>query len=168
MLLDPNSVPKFVTQLKKPSVFSPCEIKNPDTKEVIYFSYIITIKKTFQQMLPPPFLKTPVFGYGGYVYNQDSSCKIIYEETSSPGPTIIATKGIPNMVNWINALEGEHPFAIDPTLDWADPNNLGMVNPEEVPPFPPGLPCAQSPIPIVTHLHGGQTSTVYDGNPNAW
>lgn len=35
-------------------------------------------------------------------------------------------------------------------------------------PFPPGYPLAQSPVPIVTHLHGGETEPSSDGNPEAW
>ena len=30
------------------------------------------------------------------------------------------------------------------------------------------MPQAQSPIPIVTHLHGAEISSVFDGHPEAW
>ena len=36
------------------------------------------------------------------------------------------------------------------------------------PAFPPGYPNAQSPVPLVTHLHGGENQSFYDGEPNEW
>jgi FtsP/CotA-like multicopper oxidase with cupredoxin domain len=80
---------------------------------------------------------------------------------------------------------------VDPTLQWANPNNIdaataqAQVSQGLAPPYPPGyngsqqvLPNgttlnpngwnAQSPIPIVTHLHGGETPSSSDGNPDAW
>lgn len=56
---------------------------------------------------------------------------------------------------------------MDPTLHWADPNNMGMPMPP-FPPFPPGFPLAQGPVPVVPHLHGGETESASDGYPDAW
>jgi FtsP/CotA-like multicopper oxidase with cupredoxin domain len=36
------------------------------------------------------------------------------------------------------------------------------------PSYPPGYPNAQSPVPLVTHLHGGQNQSYSDGGPNQW
>lgn len=35
-------------------------------------------------------------------------------------------------------------------------------------PFPPGYKKAQYPVPIVTHLHGGEVPSAFDGHPDAW
>jgi FtsP/CotA-like multicopper oxidase with cupredoxin domain len=62
-------------------------------------------------------------------------------------------------------------FAVDPTIHWADPGKMGMMMltpPVEAPTFPPGYVDAQSPVPIVTHLHGGEVPSAYDGGPDAW
>jgi FtsP/CotA-like multicopper oxidase with cupredoxin domain len=43
-----------------------------------------------------------------------------------------------------------------------------MEPPKPWPPFPPGFPKAQRPVPIVTHLHGGEVPSVFDGHPDTW
>ena len=35
-------------------------------------------------------------------------------------------------------------------------------------PYPPGYPEAQHPVPLVTHLHGGEVQSYFDGTPNQW
>ncbi len=35
-------------------------------------------------------------------------------------------------------------------------------------PFPPGYPDAQARVPTTIHLHGSETLSSYDGNPDAW
>ncbi len=83
-------------------------------------------------------------------------------------------------------------YPVDPSIHWANPNNIDMDAAMEqtmhglAPPFPPGyngtpytIPGtstitnpdgwnAQSPVPIVTHLHGGQVLSDYDGGPEQW
>jgi spore coat protein A, manganese oxidase len=61
-----------------------------------------------------------------------------YLYTCSPGATFEAVRGIPVVVTWINKLSGPHLFAVDPK------------------------------VPIVTHLHGGEVPSIYDGHPEAW
>jgi FtsP/CotA-like multicopper oxidase with cupredoxin domain len=36
------------------------------------------------------------------------------------------------------------------------------------PAYPPGFPNAQSSVPLVTHLHGGENQSFSDGGPNGW
>lgn len=57
---------------------------------------------------------------------------------------------------------------VDPTLHWANPNNMPMIPPKPWPDFPPGFPQAQFPVPTVTHLHGGETEPKFDGFPDSW
>ena len=58
-------------------------------------------------------------------------------------------------------------FAVDPTIHWANPNNNPMFT-SPFPAYPPGYPNAQSPVPLVTHLHGGQNQSFSDGGPDGW
>lgn len=165
--LNPELIPRFANELTIPPVYKPQKLKNPKTGEIIGHSYVVTIINFEQQVLPMGFPKTEVWGYEGTVIDEASG-KTIENFRNSPGATFEATRGIPVNVQWVNNLKINHTLPVDPTLHWADPNNLGMVMPEEVPPFPPGLPLAQKPVPIVTHLHGGEVNSTFDGNPEAW
>jgi spore coat protein A len=83
------------------------------------------------------------------------------------GPVVVAQKGVPFYPEYINALpipagNVQQNLPIDQTLDWADP--LGV-------PCTPGITCLDpytGPIPIATHLHGGEVAPAYDGGPDAW
>lgn len=165
--LNPKVIPKFKNQLLIPPVYKPRIVIDPNTGKVLSHNYVITAQAFEQQVLPVKFPKTTVWGYGGTIINPlTGAC--IDSFFSSPGPTFEAIRGVPINVQWINNLKRKNPLPVDPTLCWADPNDLGMVNPESVPPFPPGLLKAQIPVPIVTHLHGGENSSVFDGHPDAW
>jgi FtsP/CotA-like multicopper oxidase with cupredoxin domain len=167
--LDPKDIPKYENQLVKPPVYKPgitqkcCRFRN----HKIEHSYAIDVSEFYQQILPPGLPPTKVWGYGGLVTEKKTG-KTKYSK-STPGATFEAIRGIPVKVKWINRLKGKHPFAVDPTIHWANPNNMPMHNlPKPWPPFPPGFKEAQFPVPIVTHLHGGETESIYDGYPEAW
>jgi len=69
---------------------------------------------------------------------------------------------------------------VDPTLHWANPNGIPMGS--LTAPFPlypggfdgtpaPGNPNAydaQSNVPVIPHLHGGEVKSTFDGNPDSW
>ena len=120
-----------------------------------------------QQILPCRFPKTIVWVYGGNVLDKSTGIKYT-KFRNAPGATFEAVRGIPINVQWVNNLTGPNLLPVDPTLHWADPNDLGMVDPDTVPLFPPGLPKAQKPVPLVPHLHGGETHSIFDGHPDAW
>jgi spore coat protein A len=100
------------------------------------------------------------------------------------GPVIIATRGVPTQIRYVNDLGSTATTnlslwketvdgAIDQTLHWADPLNAeqNMCNHMIVPGMPPSMGCAQhysGPIPAVPHLHGGVVPPVLDGGPDAW
>lgn len=169
--LDPTIIPKYVNKLDKPPVFKPYSTW---THELIHgrivkrrkHYYCVDIGVTKQQMLPKGFPKTKVYGYGGVTVDQATG-KTQYT-ISSPGPTFEARRGTPVDVKWRNRIRGKHLFAVDPTLHWANPNHMPMDPPKPWPPFPPGFPEAQSPVPTVTHLHGGEVPSDSDGHPDAW
>jgi len=145
---------------------------------------------------PTGFGETTVWGYGGIAYDPVTGQNLGYFE-STPSPTFETIRNIPIQVEWVNDLVDSSGkplpelFPVDPTIMWANPDNINMtqaqIQAEEglAPPFPPGydgfsytLPNglianqdqwnAQSPVPIVTHLHGGEDPSVDDGGPDAW
>lgn len=165
--LNPKSIPKYNEQLVIPPVYEPTSVIDPVTGEISH-NYIINVSQFQQQILPIGFPTTTVWGYGGVVRDSLTG-NLLYNFKNAPGATFEAVRGVPINVQWLNNLTNPHTLPVDPTLHWADPNGLGMmVDPATVPPFPPGLPAAQSPVPIVTHLHGGETESSSDGHPDAW
>ncbi len=166
--LNPVLIPKYKNQLIKPPVYMPLNKYKHDKKynnknEDIYKIDIVEFK---QQVLPKGFPKTRIWGYGGLVKNSKGSVAIYNK--SSPGATFEAIQGIPVKVKWNNKLNSKHPFAVDPTLHWANPNQMPMDPPKPWPLFPPGFRKAQYPVPVVTHLHGGEVPSASDGHPEAW
>ena len=111
---------------------------------------------------------TRLWGYGG----------------TYPGPTIVATRGVPLQVRWTNELRSPALLAalpIDETLHWADPlASAGERGQAGVPGHGRDRHGASSrtpaqqraayrgPIPLVPHLHGGETEPQSDGHPDAW
>jgi len=164
--LDPATIPKFVNELVVPPEYEPTVVKHPITGKVQSHDYEVTVSQFKQQILPTGFPETTVWGYGGKVRIPETG-EIIPDFRFTPGATFEAKRNIPINVQWVNNLIEPHPLAVDPTIHWADPNNMGMPMPP-FPPFPPGFPLAQSPVPIVTHLHGGETESDSDGHPEAW
>ncbi len=165
--LNPLEISKYVNELVRPPEYIPEVVTDPTTKEVISHNYKVSVSQFKQQILPNEFPKTTVWGYGGTVIDRLSNTRIS-KFRNAPGATFEAVRGIPINVQWVNNLKGPNLLPVDPTLHWADPNNLGMVEPDSVPTFPPGLSKAQTPVPIVTHLHGGEDCSIFDGHPDAW
>ncbi|GLQ90702.1 spore coat protein A [Dyella flagellata] len=75
---------------------------------------------------------TPLWGYAGQF----------------PGPTIVARRGEPLLVEWTNALPTKHFLPIDHTLHGAEKDH-----PE---------------VRAVTHVHGARVSAEADGFPEDW
>ncbi|KAG6542677.1 hypothetical protein Mapa_015912 [Marchantia paleacea] len=68
---------------------------------------------------------------------------------SYPGPTLEARRNVPTRIRWENHIaDQQHMFPVDPTIAWANPPNGG--------------------VPTVTHLHGMEVESLYDGNPESW
>jgi FtsP/CotA-like multicopper oxidase with cupredoxin domain len=183
--LDPMSIPKFVNQLTgPPPVYIPHVIKDPEGKGIA-FKYTVTMNEQDQQVLPPGYPMTPVWGYRGYAKDAVTG-KYLGYVLNSPGPSFEAKRGIPSVVKWVNRINTPYMFPVDPTLHWANPMNIPMMNAIDqtglglAPTYPPGYNGvtigitnpdawnAQSPVPLVPHLHGGEVSSLYDGGPTAW
>ena len=84
---------------------------------------------------------------------------------STPGGTFEAIQGVPTQVKWVNNLVDasgsplSYFLPVDPTIHWANPANLPMDATGSR---------AKTPVPIVTHLHGGEDQSTSDGGPDAW
>nr|WP_245249538.1 PKD domain-containing protein [Methanolinea mesophila] len=155
--IDPHTIPKWVNQLNGPP---PVYVGDEDGR------YEITMSSFCQQILPPPFPETEVWGYGGEAKDGVTGQPLGFVR-NSPAPSFEAEKDIPVTVKWENQIEDPHLFAVDPTLHWANPNQM----PHPIPPFnpyPPGYPDAQYPVPLVTHLHGAEVQSTSDGGPEQW
>jgi spore coat protein A, manganese oxidase len=164
--LDPLSIPMFENQLNSPPpVYDPKVVS--DGGKVVRHEYTIVMASFKEQILPPSMnLLTTVWGYGGSAHDAVTGSSLGFVQ-NSPGPTFEATRGIPIQVEWQNNITSPYMFAVDPTIHWANPNS----NPASTAPFPvypPGYLNAQSPVPLVTHLHGGENQSFYDGGPNGW
>ena len=181
-ILDPTAIPQFTNQLSgPPSVYVPSNVTD-NSGNIIQQQYTINITQFTQQMLPTTtadgkatgFAATTVWGYQGHAMDPVTG-EDLGVVASTPGSTFMATQGVPVQVKWVNDLvDGagqplSYFLPVDPTIHWANPNGLPMdVSGANLATYPPGNPQAQTPVPIITHLHGGEVQSISDGNPDAW
>jgi FtsP/CotA-like multicopper oxidase with cupredoxin domain len=165
-ILSSLSIPMFENQLSgPPPVYDPKVITN--NGKVIRHEYTVAMTTFTEQILPPSMnLLTSVWGYGGAANDAITGDHLGFVQ-GSPGPTFEAVRGIPIQVEWQNNISSPYMFAVDPTIHWSNPNNSSEVN-SPFSPYPPGYSNAQKTVPLVTHLHGGENQSFYDGGPNAW
>jgi FtsP/CotA-like multicopper oxidase with cupredoxin domain len=89
------------------------------------------------------------------------------------GPVIVAERGQPTQVRFINNLSASSVHWrdwTDQTLHWADPLNSG-ANACAMAGGPATGDCLlhyTGPVPAVPHLHGGEVPPVLDGGPDSW
>lgn len=108
-----------------------------------------------------PYTGTWVFGYRVGPTAAPASAVDTYI-----GPVIVATRGIPTQVRYVNNLTANNIAWrdwIDQSLHWANPGNEPMMincmgNPNKY----------MGPVPAVPHLHGAEDPAVIDGGPEAW
>ena len=177
--LDPDTIPKWINQLAQaPPIYSANNVTDSSGK-LTRQEYVVSIKEFQQQLLPTVdssgnptgFGTSTVWGFEGDAKDAvtGESLGLVY---STPGCSFEAIQGVPAQVKWVNSLvdASGNPlpnlFAVDPTFNWANPNNIQTPNPSAMPPG--GYSQAQSPVPISIHLHGGETPSTSDGNPDAW
>ena len=119
---------------------------------IVPTQYTIGVYQVQAQVLPAPQPKTTVWAYGTSALN-----------ATYPGPTIEVTRGQAIQVTWVNNLVDAlgnpitYSLPVDQTMMWADPL-------QQRPIFTPYT----GPVPIVTHLHGGEDASMFDGGPDAW
>ena len=99
--------------------------------------------------------------------------------TSYLGPVVIATRGQPTEMKFVNSLGHAgstnvlaYKYGTDQTLHWADPlhDEENMFNHMAMPPAFGSEAAAnyEGPIPACVHLHGGEVPPQLDGGPDAW
>lgn len=168
-LLDPQAIPKFVTPLLIPPVMPRAgTFKNRGGKNGDY--YEISVKQFVQQILPPGFPATTVWGYGP-VTGMGKNPLLIHH---APSLTIEAQAGRPVRIKWINDLKDPagnylpHLLPVDPTLHWANPGG-GPAGRDRRPGFSSTPGPYTGPVPIVTHVHGAVgVGDESDGYAEAW
>ncbi len=116
----------------------------------------------FQQKILPNSIYAGLrssFRAGTYLWGY----KVGDRPVSYPGFTVEARRNHPTTITYINDLplpaksQLEPLLTIDQTLHWADPlKQMGLFTPYN------------GPIPTVTHLHGGELPSAFDGGPTQW
>lgn len=160
--LDPLTIPKYVTELPRLGVMPVTGTSSYKGSPVD--TYVIAARQFTQQMLPPNYPKTTVFGYGS-----PSAAASFH----APAMTIEAKYNRPVRVTWINGLVDSsgkylpHLFTVDPTLHWSNPPG-GLSGRDGHTTFTSTPPPYTGPIPLVTHLHGAHVTEESDGYPQAW
>lgn len=152
-LLSGRSHPKWINPLPNPlsseRVFAPDMPGGTDyTVEARAFDQFLGLSepRTNWKIL------TKVWGYGSPA-----------QAPTTPGRSFVIRRGTQIRVRWVNRLADEtgaplpHLLAVDSTLHWADP----LASGHRTGPY-------LGPVPLVTHLHGGATSSQADGMPDAW
>jgi FtsP/CotA-like multicopper oxidase with cupredoxin domain len=162
-LLPAASIPRFATQFQRLPTYVPT-LQRDSHGRIIGQEYTVTVSKFTAQQLPPGFPATLMFGYGGQTV--DLAGAQAFRRTT-PGPTFEQIRNRPATIHYQNDLQGPHPLAVDPTVDWANPNNFPKPLPPFLP-FPPGYPQAQAPITFTTHTHGIEVLPEFDGTPDTW
>jgi FtsP/CotA-like multicopper oxidase with cupredoxin domain len=157
--LDPAIIPKYVTHLLVPPAMPRSAVAQGGGTDL----YRIAMRQFRQQVLPPGFPTTTVWGYGA------TPGGVLH----SPSFTIEATVDRPVRVQWINGLTDSrgrflpHLLPVDPTLHWANPPG-GFDDRDMRPSFTSTPGAYRGPVPMVTHLHGGHTREESDGYAEAW
>ncbi|WP_328655226.1 multicopper oxidase domain-containing protein [Micromonospora sp. NBC_00330] len=156
--LDAGEIPKYVAPLRIPPAM-PAVATGPERDE-----YVIAVRQFRQQILPPSWPRTTVWGYGSTAHPGSFGY---------PAPTIMARVGRPVRVTWVNQLVDDrgdylpHLLPVDPTLHWANPGggNAGRDQHGHRDGDPRGY---RGPVPQVVHLHGGHSLQESDGHSEAW
>jgi len=128
--------------------------------------------RTFQaNIMPSSFVPANGLPYAGtwtFGYVNDTTAQPGLRETPV-GPVIVATRGIPTQIRYVNNLE-----ASDTTIHWRDWTDQtlhsafhqAVGNPMPIP--ADANTHYMGPVLAVPHLHGGEVPAVIDGGPEAW
>ncbi|GAB2956485.1 multicopper oxidase domain-containing protein [Micromonospora polyrhachis] len=158
--LDPTTIPKYVTNLVVPGVMPRLETSSRNPVD----EYRIGVRQFRQQVLPPGYPTTAVWGYGSSAHPRSFGF---------PACTIEARVDRPVRVTWVNELVDAngrflpHLLPVDPTLHWANPGG-GVVGRDRHVRFTSTPEGYTGPVPVVSHVHGARVLEDGDGYPEAW
>lgn len=131
-LVNPVTLARFVDPLPLPAVAKPAGTRahpaHPGKPLPFYRMEMRAFRTQLHRDLPP----TPMWGYNG----------------SFPGPTIMARRNEPLLIEWANALPDKHFLPIDHNIHGAERDK-----PE---------------VRTVAHVHGARVSPSSDGYPEEW
>jgi FtsP/CotA-like multicopper oxidase with cupredoxin domain len=160
-----NKIPQFVDPL--PSLY----ITGATTLDIGMSEFLSPVMPTGFVPAVGAYQGTYVWGYRTPDMNNTNSPSYL-------GPVILATRGIPTQMNFVNSLGNTtstnvlaYKNSVDQTLMWADPLNYSANACNAASDGPPAGVCAlnyDGPIPAVVHLHGGEVPPQLDGGPDAW
>lgn len=128
-----------------------------------------------EKILPSAFYDALADQYknGTYVWGYAVNNGVSTSGPNYPAFTIEARRNVPVNVTYTNSLDNttsklQKYITVDQTIHWADPQN--QLDPNAIPGQQPEGPLTpySGPIPVVTHLHGGEVPSTSDGGPDAW
>ena len=168
-----SAIPQFIQPLPLLEVAGgPMETIIAGTDEIELF-----MQETQASILPPSFILPNGQPYTGtWTWSYRYQDEPVEPVGTYIGPVIVAARGAPTQIKFVNNLTAQHIFWrewTDQTLHWADPlhdgANMCMMDAE--PDEPPEGYCEDhyfGPIPAVPHLHGGEQPPEIDGGPEQW
>jgi FtsP/CotA-like multicopper oxidase with cupredoxin domain len=163
MPLDPTTVPKFAQQLKIPEIWTGTPVTSGG--KVVQENYTLSVVQSTSQMLPPGFPASVVLAYSGSAHVKGSTTSSSL--TVTPGAVFENTVGIPSQVTWVDNIQQPAFLQVDPTLHWANPQNMEVPTPP-FNLFPPGYMNSLFPVAHVTHTHGLAVPSDMDGTAEEW
>jgi spore coat protein A len=166
-----SAIPQFIVPLPLLSVAGgPMETVVAAAGEVT-----ATMREFRANVLPPGFVLPDGSSYDGtWCWGYRAGVTSDNPAGTYIGPVIVATRGTPTQVKYVNNLATNHigwRDWTDQTLHWADPLNNGANACAMASSQPPTAECAmhyQGPVPAVPHLHGAEVPPVLDGGPDSW
>ena len=153
--IDPLSIPKFVDSM--PSFIG------ARVNAMLHRKLWINNVELQEKILPASIysgLSAP-YSSGTYVWGYSVNDGHKTFGPNYPAFTIEARRHITTKVCYSNSLSNtqlQKYLTVDQTIHWADPDNMGMMC---------RMPYT-GPVPVVTHLHGGEVQSASDGGPDAW
>ena len=170
-VLDPLSIPKYMTPLVIPPVMPSEGQSDWNGEGELASEYWIAARQFEQQVLPEGFPMTTVWGYGRYGDPLPGSG----EPTTFNYPAFTVDLQSNELVRvvWVNQLVDDPESAspnflpslspIDQTIHWASPMGADSMDSHGSDPTP-----YSGPVPIITHVHGAHVPAISDGFPEAW
>jgi FtsP/CotA-like multicopper oxidase with cupredoxin domain len=170
-VLDPLSIPKYVTSLVIPPAMPSEGQSDWNGEGELATEYWIAARQFEQQVLPEGFPMTTVWGYGRYGDPLPGSG----EPTTFNYPAFTVDVQSNDLVRvvWVNQLVDDPDSAspnflpsltpIDQTIHWASPMGMDPMEGHGADTTP-----YLGPIPLVPHVHGAHVPAISDGFPEAW
>ncbi|MBZ5515920.1 MAG: multicopper oxidase domain-containing protein [Acidobacteriia bacterium] len=165
-----SAIPQFVDPLPILSVAGgPIETIIAGANEIL-----LTMREFQANMMPSTFVPASGPYSGTWVWGFRADIEPTNPAGTYIGPVIVATRGTPTQIRFVNDLTADNIAWrdwTDQTLHWADPLNGEANACAEASGSPATGDCLlhySGPTLAVPHLHGGEIPPVLDGGPDAW